>query len=118
MGRKTLQRINTNHNKNLAIFTKYLLFEAWLWKVYSNATTKGKMACKHLFLIQLVPIYTCIPIFKQESYFQGALKLALKAKLNSRAKKEKERKKKSDFSMHSSEFLSHCLIKILATICL
>lgn len=84
--------------------------------MYSNAIAKGKMACKHLFLIKLVPVYICIPILKKERYFQGVPKLALKAKLNSYA--VKEIRKTRDCSMHSSQFLSYPLIQILATICL
>lgn len=42
MGRKKMERRNTNKNKNIAIFTKCPSFDDWLWKVYSHGTAKGK----------------------------------------------------------------------------
>lgn len=46
MGRKKMERRNTNKNKNIAIFTKCPSFDDWLWKVYSHGTAKGKWHAK------------------------------------------------------------------------
>lgn len=49
MGRKKMERRNTNKNKNIAIVTKCPSFDDWLWKVYSNGTAKGKWHAKLFF---------------------------------------------------------------------
>lgn len=90
-------------------FAKSPLFEVWLCKVFSTGAAKGKMA-RTFSWSKLGSIY--IFQLKRKKVCEGTQQLALKVKLNSQAIQ------KLDSCMHSSDFLTHHLIQIFATICL
>ena len=95
-----MERRNIYHNKDI--------FEVQLWKAYLNGSAKGEMACKDLFVLKTwASLY--IPIFKKVNSME--VKSLHKYKLNSSAIQ------KLDVSMHLSDFLSHYLTQVLATIC-